>query len=353
MKKFLTILIAVVLFYNASYSQGCVAIRSSGAVCTVHDAEEAKQPGWQLSLGYRYFKSDKHYKGDVYQEERLELNTEVINWQHSLDISVLRTFNDRWSLSIGLPVLANSRSSLYEHGRQSRHRTESMGIGDMRIVAYRWLLNPAKNLKGNLQLGMGLKLPTGDYNFQDFFYNVGDGGAKELRSVDQSIQLGDGGTGLITELNAYRSLSRKLSLYANGFYLFNPRVTNGTITYRSRANEAIMSVADQYMARLGANLGVSKKLTVFAGGRIEGIPSTDLIGSSEGFRRPGYVVSLEPGINLNFKNSLFFISVPVALERNRTQSYTDRENTKLTGSLVHGDAAFADYSVNVGFSVKL
>jgi hypothetical protein len=38
--------------------------------------------------------------------------------------------------------------------------------------------------------------------------------------------------------------------------------------------------------------------------------------------------------------------------RNRTQSVTDKENSEITGTYRHGDAAFADYSINIGFSVK-
>jgi hypothetical protein len=37
-------------------------------------------------------------------------------------------------------------------------------------------------------------------------------------------------------------------------------------------------------------------LTVTLGGRLEGAPPNDLIGSSGGRRRPGYAVSIEPGI---------------------------------------------------------
>ncbi len=50
-----------------------------------------------------------------------------------------------------------------------------------------------------------------------------------------------------------------------------------------------MSVPDQYMARAGGNFSFGKFLAS-AGMRFECIPSSDLIGGDEGFRRPGYVV---------------------------------------------------------------
>lgn len=359
MKRLLYILITIIMlvtFNQASTAQGCVAIRSTGAVCTRQSAE-GDTKGWQLNLSYRYFKSFRHFKGEEEQKERLEDHTEVINWQHALDVSVLRRINDRWSILLGVPILANSRSSLYEHGRTERHRSESFGIGDMRAVAYRWMLDPAKYSKGNFQIGLGLKLPTGDYNAQDYFYNVGPGGTKEARPVDQSIQLGDGGTGIIAEVNGYYNFAKNFGLYGNVYYLSNPKEINGTRTFRETlspvlANEAIMSVADQYMARVGFNVGFGA-WSASAGGRIEGIPVEDLVGGSLGFRRPGYVISAEPGLNYIHKKTVVFLTVPIALDRNRTRSVTDKEASETSGTYRHGDAAFADYSINVGVSIKL
>lgn len=361
MTKILSIIITAfsLIISNDVKTQGCVAIRSTGAVCTRHDGVKHDK-SWQLNTAYRYFKSFRHFKGKEEQKERLENNTEVINWQHSIDLSITRQFNNRWSLLIGLPVLANKRSSLYEHGRTERHNTGSFGIGDLRLSAYRWMLNPSKSLRGNFQLGLGLKLPTGDYNYQDYFYNVGPNKSKELRSVDQSIQLGDGGTGLITEFNGYYSFKSNFGLYGNLYYLINPREVNGTRTYRETlaarlANESIMSVPDQYMVRAGVNYAISNNLrglSVSTGARIEGIPVEDLVGGSEGFRRPGYVISAEPGLNYMFKKSTLFVSIPIAIDRNRTQSVTDKERTLSTGTYSHGDAAFADYAVNIGFTLK-
>ena len=79
---------------------------------------------------------------------------------------------------------------------------------------------------------------------------------------------------------------------------------------------------------------------------------TDLIGGSKGFRRPGYILSVEPGITYNLKKMNIYAYVPVALKRNRTQSTSDKYQTKTTGVFTQGDAAFADYTVNIGCSVR-
>lgn len=76
----------------------------------------------------------------------------------------------------------------------------------------------------------------------------------------------------------------------------------------------------------------------------------DLIGSIQGFRRPGYVLSTEPGLGYMIKSNEFSQSVPIAVVRDRTQSLADRELQALSKTSQHGDAAFADYVVMVSYS---
>lgn len=358
MKKIFTFL-TIFLISCKVFSQGCVAIRSTGGICTLteHPDSTMTEGGWLFNANTRYFKSFRHFKGDVEQKERLELGNEVINHQYALDLSVTRLINNRWSVMVDLPILSNARSSLYEHGGKERDYTHSFGIGDIRFAAYRWLLDPAKNRNVNLQLGLGMKLPTGDANYKDYWHNVGPNGEKELRTVDQSIQLGDGGTGITAELNAFYNIKHNLGVYGNFYYLSNPREQNGVRSYReivsaTLSNETIMSVADQYMARMGLNYSVNG-LVVSAGARLEGIPVYDLLGGSGDFRRPGYIFSVEPGITYQFSKLNVYATVPAAVYRNRTQSVTNKERSSETGTYVIGDAAFADYSINLGISFKL
>lgn len=358
MKQIFTFLIVFFISCKA-FSQGCVAIRSTGGICTMteHPDSSMAEGGWLFNANTRYFKSFRHFKGDVEQKERLEIGNEVINHQYALDLTLTRLINNRWSVMVDLPLLSNARSSLYEHGQKERRNMHSFGIGDIRFAAYRWLLDPAKHRNMNIQLGLGIKLPTGDPSFKDYWYNVGPNGSKELRTVDQSIQLGDGGTGVTAELNAFYNIRHNLGVYGNFYYLSNPREQNGVRTYREMvsatlANENIMSVADQYMARMGFNYAV-KGLIVSAGARLEGIPVYDVFGGSGDFRRPGYIWSVEPGITYQFSKLNVYATVPAAIYRNRTQSVTDKERSSLSGTFVNGDAAFADYSINLGISFKL
>jgi len=362
MKKILALLIISSVFYSHVNGQGCVAIRSNGAVCTKHDPSMDSK-GWQVNMSYRYFKSFRHFVGTEEQKQRLEQHTEVINYQHTMNITAIRQFNNRWSLGIDLPLISNKRSSLYEHGGNSegpaaRHNTSASGIGDMRITGYYWLLDPMKSMNFNIQGGLGIKLPTGNYKHEDVFYK--SDGTEVTGPVDQSIQPGDGGTGLTAEINTFYNFSHRVSAYGNFYYLVNPREENGVSTARggTPSTNAIlyktstMSVPDQYMARAGFNFSFDKFL-FSAGGRLEGIPSSDLIGGDEGFRRPGYVISVEPGISYQFKKFAAFATVPVAVERNRTKSNADKLRSAAEGIDAHGDAAFADYAINIGASFKL
>ena len=360
MKSILSILscaFSMLAICNSARSQGCVAIRSTGGICAMDHSEPMDTvTKWELNVNNRYFKSFRHFVGTEEQKQRVEQGTDVINHSYTLDITPTYHLNKWWSFSLDVPILANSRSSLYEHDGKTRHLTHSFGIGDVRLTAYRWLINPSKMPKGNIQVGLGIKFATGDYKYQDFFYK--NDSTSVLGPVDQSIQLGDGGTGFTAEVNAFYSFSKHFSSYANLYYLANPREQNGTSTARGGTPSAssilyqssTMSVPDQYMIRAGFNY-IAKSLIASLGVRDECLPVYDLIGGSGGFRRPGYIISLEPGLTYSFKKISVYAFVPVALVRNRTQSVPDKIKTEKTGVYSQGDAAFADYAVNVGFTL--
>lgn len=361
MKQVIFLLLSVlciIFFTNNAAAQGCVAIRSTGGICTMEHAQSASPSKWVLNINNRYFKSFRHFVGTKEQKQRVANGSEVINHSYTLDLTLTRNLNKWWSFSIDAPILANSRSSLYEHDGKNRFSTHSFGLGDIRLSAYRWVLDPAKSPKGNIQFGLGIKLPTGDYKYQDMFHK--NDSTLVLGPVDQSIQLGDGGTGCTTEMNAYYNVSKHFSLYTNWYYLLSPHEQNGTLTSRGGTPSAssikngsyVMSVPDQYMIRAGVNF-TTKALTFSIGFRDECLPAKDLIGGSNGFRRPGYILSAEPGITYNLKKINVYAYVPIALQRDRIQSVPDKIQTRLTGVYTQGDAAFADYTVNVGFSLKL
>jgi hypothetical protein len=323
------------------------------------------QPGqWQVALGMRSLHSYKHFVGTEYQAQRETEGTNVINNTHSADLGISYSVTDRLSVSANIPFTYNDRSSMYEHygnaatGNPGRNRfeTKSVGLGDARFTANYWILDPLKHPKANVMLGLGIKLPTGNSNVKDVVHRrKADGSDYTLeKPVDQSIQLGDGAIGYNFEVQGYKVLSTKSLLYYNGFYLLSPQNVNETEQFASdRKITDLMiryhSVADQFAARVGVayDLIPSKGFQVMLGTRIEGIPSYDLVGGSDGFRRPGYIISIEPGVSYSKSKNMFSLTMPLALVRNRIKSAYDIKDPT---SLRHGDAAFADYFISATVS---
>lgn len=364
----------IILYIMTGYSQGCVGVRPMSCSSSGNSGNlmSPEKNSFQASLSYRYYKSHRHYRGDVEQKERKEQDTEVVNITHSAEIGIAYGITDRSSLTVNIPFIYYDRSSLYEHYGNSasanplhkRFHTGANGIGDMRLSFYYTIINPHKDsLRGNILAGFGIKFPTGNAKVEDEFHRIAadDSDSTFTRPVDQSIQLGDGGWGINPEIQAYFNLSKRFSLYMNAYYLFNPRNVNETLT-RGTAPKTFTdsltgwhSVADQYAVRLGISHKVCPKQGVglSIGARMEGIPSKDLIGKSEGFRRPGYIVSAEPGVSLVVSRLNIFVSVPVALYRNRIKSYSDLERDKIEPQIDHhGDAAFADYLINASLAYR-
>lgn len=354
----LSIIAISCLGIHSARSQGCVAIRHfSSCVGNTLESNLLGPGDIQIGSNYRYFKSFRHFRGTEEEPDRVANGSEVINHSHSWDFFLTYGISNRLYTSITIPTVINTRSSLYEHGREERHTTFSRGLADIRVGAGFWLFDPVKHVNGNVAVGLGLKLPTGSYNASDIFYNVGPEGSPQVRPVDQSIQPGDGGFGITLDFQFYQKLAERFFAYGGGFYLINPRETNGTRTFRETLspileNEAIMAVPDQFSIRAGASYAVSNTISTSLGARYEGVPVKDLIGGNEGFRRPGNVLSIDPGIAFMKDNFAVNLNVPFAVRRERPQSVTDKQTEELTGNPRNGDAAFADYLINVGVSYR-
>ncbi len=355
------------------WAQGCVAVRG-GATCSMGGGSmiNLKEGAWNLTTGIRYFQSYKHFRGPHEETFRVEQGTEVINNTTFLDINANYGITDRLFATAIVPLAHNDRSSLYEHGGNprfdangaligtwagSRHWTSSAGLGDVRLSLGYWLFEPTEH-EYNYAVSVGVKLPTGASDVTGNFYNQGTNRDQVVEGVvDQSIQLGDGGWGATFDVQGVHPLSESITLVTNLSYMANVTNTNG-VRVRSAADtwtldSAEFTSADQFGARLGAFYSFGHTWSAYLGARAEGVPSSDLIGDSQGFRRPGHAVSIEPGINYMSSGLNIFASVPIAVYRERTQSHLDKLRSAARGTEVIGDAAFADFLINVGVTVAL
>ena len=321
-------------------------------VLGVYDQLQGSEQKWEISWTWRYQHSFRHFVGTVEQPHRVSEDSNVINHINLTELGIRYNFTPRNSVTVTIPYLIATRSyAIRDQDRNvvGRTQVQAHGLSDVTIVGRRLLFDPAAAHRGNISVGLGIKLPTGADSTVDTRLRTDENGnlVPSLETNDQSIQPGDGGFGIIVDASGYRNLARwaNLTAYGSGGYLINPSGTNGVYTYRGRPAEAIMSVADQYLARVGLLVAPAswKGLSLGLGGRWEGVPVHDLIGSSEGFRRPGYAVSIEPSLTWTHGNNTLSLAVPYAVRRDRQRSVPDLE------SGTHGDAAFADYLYLLGW----
>lgn len=326
-------------------AQGCIVARQSADVAGGGAFFEPGQ--WQLALASRWFRSSRHFVGTHEQTERATDGTQTPNDVMTFALEASYALSKRAWLSATLPYFIGERSEpVYAADQKTvvaRSRTSARGVGDVIVGARAWVLDPERFSHGNVALGLGLKLPTGQDEATSAV--VSATGPTEVRTVDPSIQPGDGGLGLVLSLQAFQEIA-KVSLYASATYLVSPRETNGVPTFRPRASEAFASVPDAYLARTGATLSLGRGVSVGLGARFEGTPVNDLVGGSDGFRRPGYTLSIEPSAGYATGPFALAVSVPAALVRNRQQSEPERRDG------VQGDAAFADVSILLGVTYR-
>jgi hypothetical protein len=297
----------------------------------------ASYPGrWTVSFGYRWQDSFRHFVGDVEQPQRVAQDTQQENKIHLFDVAITYRASRRWTFALSAPVMDADRIN-----HRTKGVTESTGLGDVSVGAKFWVWRPPTESHQNVQIGFSLKMPSGKPNVTSLITGTGASSTTPT-TVDQSIQLGDSGTGIAIDYLAYKALPAGFTLFSTGVYLFNPKNTYTATTPGAR----ILSVSDQYLFRGGIGYALPKLrgVAVSVAGRDEGVPARDLIGREDGFRRPGYAVSVEPGLQFARGRSLWSFSYAIAVRRDRTRSVSDVRS----GS--HGDAAFADGVLLFGYS---
>ena len=110
-------------------------------------------------------------------------------------------------------------------------RCKAFGIGDIRLTAYKWLFDVNVRRKGNIQVGLGIKFPTGNYHSEDYWYYSENPSVKSLQPLPEALQIGDGGTGITAAINAFYIFNRNISVFGNFFYLISPVNTNGVASF--------------------------------------------------------------------------------------------------------------------------
>ena len=300
---------------------------------------------FEINIGYRHQFSYKHFVGDVEQTYRVQQGNQVMNKVNLENINVLYQLTSRFSVQASLPILFASRRS-----HNAYQTTTSSGIGDSSILAQGWILNPKKAHTYNASLGFGVSMPTGKDNVKNNV-QTSPGATPTLTTVDYSIQPGQGAWGMILQWQAFKNAGKTV-FYTDGSYLATSGGYNNVLRNANALSQpltAYNAIQDQYLLEAGVSHPVSriKGLTLTFGPRWEGVPAKNVIGNDLGFRRPGYAVSLAPGIIYVRGTSMLTAAVGKALLRDRTRSVPDR----ILGT--HGDAAFADYVWFLNYTYRI
>jgi hypothetical protein len=344
-KKLLTLLAvaAIPLACPRASAQGCVAAHSNQRVLdelVSTDTGGTVSPSWRhnltVDIGYRVFNSNKYFQGTT----EIPRPSAIENHQNIFDVGIEYRVSPRWSLIADVPVFNGTRDQKYPPAGIF----QVSGLGDITIGAQTWIFRPPTENGGNVAFSAALKIPTGiDNATGSALYK----GQIVKATADQSMQPGDGAWGFNVGTQAYKSLWRRASAYGQATYLFNPEDTNGVLTFRNQPGQGVMSVTDQYLYRAGASQGVPKLrgLALSLGVRGEGVPVRDILGSSNGFRRPGFIFSLDSGLMFNYKRDTVSVNGPWALYRDRPPSVPEIQN-----NVTNGDAFFADYTIIASIS---
>lgn len=371
-----TLLIIITLFSEKTNAQGCVAVRQMGGQnMNASNSYNLEEGEFQVGTNYRYFHSWRHFVGKEEQLQRqttggghdangVERGNAVNIYSHAVDLNISYGLTNRIQLNATLPYVNNERSQILRQKTPVidtlRYSVYAKGIADVRLSVNYWFIDPLKAHKGNIMLGLGVKLNNGSH---DERYNAPQAdGTKKSVVMDQAIQPGDGGVGFSVEVQAFRKLAGRFYGFANGYYLFNPTESNGTFKSAPKPGlegYEIYASPDQYFGRAGIMASIDKKenFTISVAGRFEGIPAYDAFGGQVAYRRPGYVIAVESGLSYRLGKHGFSLFVPYNFVKNRIKSAADIAENELNANTAnfepkHGDAAFADYSINVGYSYR-
>ena len=177
-RKFIIILLLSVS-YQFAQSQGCVAVRQMGGITAMCSSSSynLQKGDFQVGANYRHFHSWRHFVGTDEQAQRQVTGGghaadgtnrgDAVNiYSHAVDFNLSYGLTNRIQLNLSVPWVHNERSQVLKQTTPVkdtfRYSVYAKGIGDVRMSVNYWLMDPAKAHKGNIMIGAGIKLATGN-----------------------------------------------------------------------------------------------------------------------------------------------------------------------------------------------
>jgi hypothetical protein len=257
-----------------------------------------------------------------------------------LDVTAKYALNPRTSVLLTVPIVFNRFSTLLPPvptGNGLRESFRAQGLGDISVVTQTWLLNPKSHPFYNASLSLGVKTPTGNWNVRGTLPNETGTGFARRAVWPPAIMPGDGGVGIIVGLDAFKvirgpSLLRESTVFASGNYLINLRNTNGTPSAVASLgvpltpffqNRLVNSVPDTFSGQVGVALRIPgtwdrknlRGLRFRVIGETQGLRAHDLFGPNDGFRQPGWTMSVGPSVTYARGKDFFIVDVPIVFAR--------------------------------------
>jgi hypothetical protein len=319
-------------------AQGCMPLHfttpslGGEAVSFLHPTQ------WQVGISYRRVATNRFFIGDQEDEAAAPFGQPLQLRLNSVDATVTYAASYRTNFSLTLPFFYGTDSHV--NPDLQRHQMSNTGIGDITALASVWVADPVKHPHGNLQIGLGVKAPTGTYHAMGLTYFPG--GRSAEGEVSPTLQLGDGGWAVLATGQAYQQLAGRTSVYASGEYGMSTRQHTDEIWQGLE-----VSVPDVYSVRAGFGYALipDQGFSVSVGGRVDGTPVSDIIGGRDDYRRDaGYYAYVEPGAAWTSGLNQFTLSVPI---RVRAQYYTMALSD---GTLRPGGGGVNDYIVYAGWT---
>jgi hypothetical protein len=301
---------------------------------------------WQINGYWSRFATDETFRAyDVISTTSVHEGGDSLNLQGAYGLT------RRVNLTAEVPYVLWSYWSNVVAG--TRYYQHVHGFGDIVISGRLWLLDPEKHKKQNFGISMGLRLPTGESNYQ---VPYPDSKGKNIidRPVYPAVQPGSGAAGIRLSTQGFRSF-KHFSVYGSGLYLFSLKKQNNTIAFGAAVNPAgpqataenvrFLSAPDSYQFSGGVSTPIPhfKRISLSVGSQIAGVPVYNKITGTSGYRQPGYMVSVNPTLAWDAGFATYYLSVPVRVHQYVGLDFLNNQRA----------ADFAKTSVQLGVQFNL
>ena len=331
-------------FATPALAQGCMPSRFATPLSGAQGDVYLPRGAWQLGVGYRSYDANQKVVGhkvfDFLPDGRIANHIGA----ETIDLNVEYALSNRLALVLDVPYVRANSNTWYPDA--SRHAVSTSGLGDVTLVARQWLrsaglLQPG----GNLSIGLGVKAPTGPYNYASNYWMAN--GSMIRFPAHVSTEPGDGGWGIIVQSEAFEPVAGLWYLYGAGTYTMSTKTTNGIPVAPS--SPVTWGVPDTWDGRAGVAYAVwpRRGLSASLGLRFDGTPVGDVFGGRDNSQRfPAIGGFAEPGLSLNIGRHNLQMTVPLRIYQDYGRSAVD----VATGSA--GGGGMTKYMLVTSYAVR-